>query len=142
MKSRKFWTIGIGLVGILIVFSALMEFGYKGVANSETVRIVKAESASPKRIAMLIERSDSGALSGNTYFVFVGDRIYSLPELRRKLYGLPAVFRVGRRDGLSIAWSAMRSSAGYRTQLLSLLSCMLPITQSFNAVIACAMLHW
>ena len=106
MSSSKWSFVCVAVIVLTIASVALVRFGYKGVADSETVKIIQAEWASPKRVAMLVERSDHAALSGNTYFVFVGERIYSVPELRKRLYGLPNVFKVGLGEGLSIGWSA------------------------------------
>jgi hypothetical protein len=47
------------------------------------------------KIAMLVERSDDSALSGNDVFVFLADHPYTVPQLRRSLYALDPVFHVG-----------------------------------------------
>jgi hypothetical protein len=96
------------VVAGLVVFVAVIaigKFGYHGVANSENVEVVQTLTIAPNRTAMLVRRSDHAALSGDTYFVLVGDRPYSVPELRKRLYAIPAVFKVGR-GGLSIHWSS------------------------------------
>jgi hypothetical protein len=51
---------------------------------------------------MLAERFGT-ALSGNTYFVVIGNHLYSAAELRKALYRSGAVFVVGR-PGLSLHW--------------------------------------
>lgn len=78
---------------------------YSGVSDSDTVQVVQTAYGSPNRVAMLVERSDNAALSGNTFFVFISDHAYSLPELRKKLYALHPVLMVGR-DGLELHWSS------------------------------------
>jgi hypothetical protein len=78
---------------------------YAGVSDSDTVEVVQTTYGSPNRVAMLVERSDHAALSGNTFIVFVADHPYSLPELRRRLYALPMVFMVDR-DGIVLRWSS------------------------------------
>jgi hypothetical protein len=41
---------------------------------------------------MIAERSDQQALSGYTYFVLIGDHVYSPPELRHEYYNDAVVF--------------------------------------------------
>jgi hypothetical protein len=77
---------------------------YQGVAGSEELQILQTEMSSNQRVAMLVERCDHAALSGNTLFVLISDHVYPLPELRKRIYGLHPVFMSGR-DGISIHWS-------------------------------------
>ena len=55
------------------------------------------------KVAMLVERSDDSALSGNDVFVFLPDHLYTIPELRKNLYALDPVFQVGD-DRLALEW--------------------------------------
>ena len=77
---------------------------YQGVSQSEIVQVIETQTSPSNHVAMLVERSDHAALSGNTFFVFVSDRVYQLPELRQHLYALHPVFRAGL-GGLSISWA-------------------------------------
>ena len=91
---------------MLIISAAMFAWftlGDHGVSDSETVEIVQKELASRNRVALLVRRSDHTALSGDTYFVFVADHAYSVPELRKKLYSLHPVFVAGR-SGIVIHW--------------------------------------
>lgn len=90
----------VSLIVLFITISC-----YKGVSKNDEVRIVEAEVSSSRRVAMLIKRSDHAALSGNTFFVIISDRVLTIPELRSRLYALNSVF-VSGLDGLSLRWSA------------------------------------
>ena len=74
----------------------------RGDLDSGRFEILQAE-VSQTQIAMLAERSDHTALSGNTYFVVIGNHLYSVAELRKALYRSGAVF-IGGRPGLSLHW--------------------------------------
>jgi len=76
---------------------------FHGVANADHVRVLEAKTASNGRVAMLVERSDDSALSGNDVFVFLPDHLYTIPELRKNLYALDPVFQVGD-NRLSMEW--------------------------------------
>jgi hypothetical protein len=91
------------LLLVFCSFSALVGC-YRGASKSDIVQIVDTQVSTSHHVAMLVERSDHAALSGPTFFVFVSDRVYSLPELRSRLYALNPVFMVGR-NGMTLHWS-------------------------------------
>ncbi len=95
--------IRIGMT-LFLLASFLTTGCYQGVATSEDVRVLQAEFSARKRVAMLVERSDHAALSGTTVFVLISDHAYSIPELRKNLYGLDPVFMAGGA-GISLRWS-------------------------------------
>jgi hypothetical protein len=49
---------------------------YWGFLDSSKFEIVQSVAVAPNRIVMLGRRSDHNALSGNTYFAFIGDHLY------------------------------------------------------------------
>ena len=102
--SRIVKRIILAISSAIIVWCAFTFLTFHGVADSETVEILQTRLASQNRVAMLIRRSDHTALSGNTYFVFIGDHLYSVPELRKTLYSLHPVFMVGL-DGFVLQWA-------------------------------------
>jgi len=107
MKTWKHFRGMSRLFGVSLGLAILLLAGcYQGVSNSEIVRIVDVKAQPPDRVAMLVERSDHAALSGNTFFVFVSDRVYEVAELRKKLYALHPVFMDGLGEGLSLRWTA------------------------------------
>ena len=91
------------LLFVFCSFSALVGC-YRGASQSDIVQIVDTQVSTSRHVAMLVERSDHAALSGPTFFVFVSDKVYSLPELRSRLYALDPVFMVGR-NGMTLHWS-------------------------------------
>ena len=105
MRTRQMLSRFVAAIVVTIAFAVSLLGGcYQGVSNSEIVQVIETQTSPSNHVAMLIERSDHAALSGNTFFVFVSDRVYQLPELRQHLYALQPVFRAGL-GGLSIDWS-------------------------------------
>ena len=81
---------------VVSVAAVWLLLAFRGDLDSGHFEILQTEKLSEGEIAMLAERSDTTALSGNTYFVVVGSHLYSAPELRAALYRSGAVFVVGR----------------------------------------------
>ena len=105
MKSAQKLFRSVASLIVTFAFSVLLMSGcYQGVSNSEILQLVEVQTSPSNHVAMLVERSDHAALSGNTFFVFVSDHAYPLPELRQHLYALHPVFKAGL-GGLSIDWS-------------------------------------
>jgi hypothetical protein len=99
-----------GFVSMAHVLLAFIPLGfvaivgcYKGASQSDLVQVIDTQMSTSHHVAMLVERSDNAALSGPTFFVFVSERAYSLPELRSRLYALDSVFTVGR-GGITLHW--------------------------------------
>jgi len=100
--------IGVAMITIIAcvatswyVWSVLT---FHGASDSDIVEIVQTQASSSHRVAILVRRSDHRALSGDTYFVFVNDRSYSVQELRKSLYSLRPIFKAGR-DGITLRWT-------------------------------------
>ncbi len=89
----------------VVVWYVWLVLSFHGASDSDIIEIVQTQFASPHRVAMLVRRSDHAALSGDTYFVFIDDHLYPVPQLRKTLYSLHPVFKVGR-DGVAIRWSS------------------------------------
>jgi hypothetical protein len=88
---------------IVCVAAVCLVLVLRGDLDSGRFEILQVERVSQTQIAMLAERSDHTALSGNTYFVVIGNHLYSAAELRKALYRSGAVFVVGR-PGISLHW--------------------------------------
>ncbi len=73
MKSRKRLLILVPLVGVACAIAIWFALAFMGVLDSGKFEIVQSQPISPDRIAMLSRRSDNTALSGDTYFVVIGD---------------------------------------------------------------------
>jgi hypothetical protein len=96
------------LGSVIVSLAAIwLLLAFRGDLDSGRFEILQAESVSQTRIAMLVERSDNTALSGNAYFVVIGSHLYSAAELRKALYGSGAVFVVGR-PGISLHWQNLK----------------------------------
>jgi len=104
MKSKR-----VAVIVFLIVFAigCFLAFWYRrissGVLDSGNFQILQTEMIAPNRIAMLAQRSDDVALSGNTVFVVIGDHHYSTLELKRALHKSEPLF-IADRAGLVIRW--------------------------------------
>jgi hypothetical protein len=59
--------------------------------------------SSPRRVAVVAERSDQEGMSSNVYFVLIGDHMFSATELRRAYHSGNAIF-VTANDCLSVSW--------------------------------------
>lgn len=101
MKSRKRLLILVPLVGVACAIAIWFALAFMGVLDSGKFEIVQSQPISPDRIAMLSRRSDNTALSGDTYFVVIGDHLYTAKELKRAFYSSRPVFVAGRA-GLNI----------------------------------------
>ncbi len=56
-----------------------------------------------KQAAMVVERSDQQALSGYTYFVLIGDHVFSPSELRHEYHSSAVVFAAAN-SCLNLHW--------------------------------------
>jgi hypothetical protein len=87
-------------VGIALVY--LLFHGYFDRGKFELTATERSPSGA---LAMLGRRWDNEALSGDSYFVFIGDRVLSSAELRRVYYSDAVIFSAGR-DCLSLQWKS------------------------------------
>jgi len=100
---RSLLIVAASLVLAGMLWYLLVVRPFHGVARADRVRVLEAKTASNGKVAMLVERSDDSALSGNDVFVFLPDHLYTIPELRKNLYALDPVFHVGD-DRLAMEW--------------------------------------
>ena len=100
-RGLAYCVAALVLAGTLWYLLVVRQF--HGVANADTVRVLESKAASTGKVAMLVERSDTSALSGNDVFVFLADHPYTVPQLRKNLYALNPVFQVGD-DRLTLEW--------------------------------------
>jgi hypothetical protein len=105
--TSKLTKIGFGvtlLVGVLLVAAICGLFhGYFDHGLFEIKQVDWSPSA-PRRVAVVAERSDHAAMSGYTYFVLVGDHVFSASEMRRAYYSDDVVFAAAN-DCLSVRWT-------------------------------------
>jgi hypothetical protein len=77
---------------------------YHGAGQSEVVEIKQTVFSPTNQVAMIVREMPPGPLDGPSYFVFINDRPYTMPELRQNLFALGAVFMVGK-DNFVIGWT-------------------------------------
>jgi hypothetical protein len=98
--------LGCGLVlllGLLLATGVYALFhGYFDHGRFELKQVEWSPSA-PRRVAVLAERSDHEAMSSDTYFVLIGDHVFSPTELRRAFHSDDVVFGTSS-DCLSVSW--------------------------------------
>ncbi len=106
----KLICIGLGvtfLVGVLLVAAGYGLFhGYFDHGLFEIKQVEWSPSA-PRRVAVVAERSDHQAMSSDTYFVLVGDHVFSEREMRRAYHSDDVVFAAAN-DCLSVRWTDSR----------------------------------
>jgi hypothetical protein len=92
-KSTK----ATSLVVVAVVF-VLIAVGYAlfhGYFDHGRFEIKQVQRASGKQVAIVAGRSDQEAMSAYTYFVLIGDHVFSPAELRRAYYSNGVVFAAG-----------------------------------------------
>jgi hypothetical protein len=103
VKGRRYVVAsGIALLCVAVGLFFFLDFrGNLDRGNFEVLRTVKNSENS---IAIVAKRSDHEALSGDWYFVFVADHVYSPKELRLAVHRTHMIFRADR-DGLDVRWA-------------------------------------
>jgi hypothetical protein len=86
MKGLK---IIVGLAATSCFFGYLLFHGY---FDRGTFEIKQVQWPSSGQVAMLAERSDKEALGGLTYFVLIGNHVFSADELRHAYHSSALVF--------------------------------------------------
>jgi hypothetical protein len=100
--------IRIGLVAVLLL-SVLLVAGwyalFHGYFDHGLLKIKQVEwsSVTPRRVAVVAERSDHEAMSSNVYFVLVGDHVFSATELRHAYHSDYVIFAAAS-NCLSVSW--------------------------------------
>lgn len=102
------------VLGIAFLLGVLLTTGiyalFHGYFDSGLFEIKQVEwsSPSPRRVAVVAERSDHQAMSSDQYFVFISDHIPSATELRLTYYSHDVIFRAAG-DCLSVRWTDSHS---------------------------------
>jgi hypothetical protein len=95
---------GTFLVGVLLVTAVYGLFhGYFDHGLFE-IKQVEWSPSTPRRVAVVAERSDHEAMNSDIYFVLVGDHVFSASEMRRAYHSDDVVFAAGN-DCLSVRWT-------------------------------------
>ena len=100
IKKTKPAAIIIVVVGLSAIALYALFHGYFDHGHFE----VKRTASSPDgKLAIVAERWDNNALSGNQYFVLIDDRVPSPREVRYAYYHGGLIFRAGS-DCLTLTW--------------------------------------
>ena len=104
MRKRAQFII-MALAMFLVVF-ALGAYGlFHGQFDHGKFEVEQMYSFSSKQVAVVARRSDHQALSGDQYFVVIGDHTFSSADLKRAYYYDGVVFRAGS-PCLSVRWAS------------------------------------
>lgn len=90
-------------LGLLILGLGLLYGLFHGYFDHGQFAVKQVQWSSSKKVAMVVERSDQQALSGYTYFVLIGDHVFSPSELRHK-YHRNAVIFAAADSCLDVHW--------------------------------------
>jgi len=103
MNKTKKLAVGaicaLGVALVLIVFAL-----FHGYFDRGKFEVKEANWSSSGRVAMIAKRSDHEALSGDVFFVLIGDHMFSPTALRSAYYENRVIFAADA-DCLSVRWS-------------------------------------
>jgi hypothetical protein len=97
MRIRYVVASGIVLLCLAVVLFFFLDF--RGNLDPGRFEVLRTARNSENIIAIVAKRSDDQAMSGDQYFVFVADHVYSPTELRAALHPSHMIFNADR-DGL------------------------------------------
>lgn len=81
------------VVGLVLILAAGLLYGlFHGYFDHGQFEVKQVQWSPAKQAAMVVERSDQQALSGYTYFVLIGDHVFSPSELRHEYHSSAVVF--------------------------------------------------
>jgi hypothetical protein len=90
---RRAPKIRVIVVGVAFVLLGTFLYGlFHGYFDHGQFEVRRIQWSSAKQVAMIAERSDQQALSSYTYFVLMGDHVFSPSELRRGYHSSAVVF--------------------------------------------------
>jgi hypothetical protein len=89
---RRSVGVSLTVLIVLILVATVVFLLFTGHFYGGKFEVVETNWASPKLVAMVARRSDQEALSGDQYFVLVGDHPFSARELRYAYYHHGLIF--------------------------------------------------
>jgi len=90
---KKSVGVSLTVLIVLILAATIVFLLFTGHFDSGKFEVIKTSWASPELVAMVARRSDHEALSGDQFFVLVGDHTFSARELRHAYYQDGLIFR-------------------------------------------------
>jgi hypothetical protein len=93
-----------GMACVLAIALAIAVYAlFHGYADRGLFETEEAQWYSPTQLAVVAKRSDHEALSGDQYFVLIGNHLFSPKELRHAYYGQSVIFRADN-SCLTLRW--------------------------------------
>jgi hypothetical protein len=101
---RDSWSAFVIAVGVVLILGASLSYGlFHGYFDHGQFEVKQVRWWSANQAAMVVERSDQQALSAYTYFVLIGDHVFSPSELRHE-YRSSAVVFAAADNCLDLHW--------------------------------------
>jgi hypothetical protein len=101
---RTIAKITITVVCVAAISLALAIYGlFHGYFDPGQFEIKQVQWSSSKQVAMVAERSDHDALGGLTYFVLIGNHLFSPAELRHAYHSDATIFAAGN-NCINLHW--------------------------------------
>ena len=92
-RMKNTTKIAAVIVGVVLAVGFGLVYGlFHGYFDVGKFDIKQVQWSSEKQAAMVVERSDQQALDGYTYFVLIGDHVFSPSELRHKYHSNAPAF--------------------------------------------------
>jgi len=99
----------IKIGGVVLSVGLLMATGvyalFHGYFDPGQFELKQAQWSSSKQVAMLAERSDHQALGGLTYFVLIGNHLFSPAELRHAYHSNARIFAAAS-NCINLRWES------------------------------------
>ena len=103
MRKKNGIIIALSIAAFCFAIGLLLFLDFRGNLDHGKFEVLRTTRNSENRFAIVAKRSDNDALSGDQYFVFVADHIYSPKELRLALHRSHMLFNADR-DGIAVSW--------------------------------------
>ena len=95
--------IALVIVRVVVCGGGLIYGLFHGYFDHGRFEVKQAQWSPAKQVAIVVERYDQEALSGYTYFVLIGDHVFSPSELRHRYHSSAVVF-AGADSCLNLHW--------------------------------------
>ena len=105
LMTKGWITFSLVAVSLVCTLIAILLYNlFHGAYDSGQFQVQQSDwSPSHRQLAMVARRSDHQALSGDQYFVLLGEHPFSAHDLKSAYYNHGVVFRAGS-DCLSVQW--------------------------------------
>lgn len=105
--KRTAWVITLAIVIFLVAIVSGVYALFHGEFDRGNFQVERSTLSPSGQLAIVAKRSDHQALSGDQYFVVLGDHLPSPADLKHAYYHDGVVFRAGN-DCLAVRWKTVR----------------------------------